>query len=67
MKQTKLTDLQLSLLRLFQRNMSDDEVLSLKRVMVKHYQELLAKEIDHVSEEKGYSAEDFDKMLDLKS
>jgi hypothetical protein len=47
--------------------MSDDEVLSLKRVMVKHYQELLAKEIDHVSEKKGYSAGDFDKMLDLKS
>ncbi|NCP83398.1 MAG: hypothetical protein GW809_00245 [Bacteroidetes bacterium] len=67
MNTSKLNDLQISLLRLFQRDMSDEQILSLKRVMFNHYQELLKKEVDHITEEKGYSEKDFENMLNLKS
>lgn len=63
----KLNPLQVSLLRLFSRDMSDDEVLTLKRVLVKHYSELLRNEVEKVVEEKGYTQADFDAMLNQDS
>jgi hypothetical protein len=59
----KLNPLQVSLLRLFNRDMSDDEVLALKRVLVKHYSELLRNEVEQVVAEKGYTQADFDATL----
>ncbi|MEI7581276.1 hypothetical protein [Runella sp.] len=49
----KLNPLQVSLLRLFSRDMSDDEVLTLKRALVKHYSELLREEVEKVVADKG--------------
>ena len=63
----KLNPLQVSLLRLFNRDMSDDEVLTLKRVLVKHYSELLRDEVEKVVTEKGYTQADFDAMLNQDS
>lgn len=63
----KLNPLQVSLLRLFNRDMSDDEVLALKRVLVKHYSELLRNEVEQVVAEKGYTQADFDAMLNQDS
>lgn len=60
---SKLNPIQESLLRLFSRPMTEEETLQLKRVMVKHYNSLLKKELETVILEKGYSEEDFDKML----
>ncbi len=62
-----LNDLQISLLRLFNREMSEEQILSLKRVLVQHYDQLLQAELEKVIAEKGYSQADFDKMLEENS
>lgn len=58
-----LNPLQVSLLRIFNRSMKDEEVLTLKRILVKHYSSQLKNELERVVEEKGYTQDDFDKML----
>jgi len=60
---TELNALQVSLLRLFNRPMSEQETLELKRVLVKHYSKLLKKEVTRVVAEKGYTQQDFDNVL----
>lgn len=62
-----LNPLQVSLLRLFNRPMKDEEVLTLKRILVKHYSSQLKNELERVVEEKGYTQADFDKMLNEDS
>jgi hypothetical protein len=47
--------------------MSDDEILALKRVLVKHYSDLLRMEVEKVVTEKGYTQTDFDEMLNQDS
>ncbi|RYF77091.1 MAG: hypothetical protein EOO39_04815 [Cytophagaceae bacterium] len=61
--QGKLNSLQVSLLRLFDRGMTDEQLLDLKRVLVTHYSSLLASEVDQASQQKGYMADDFTAML----
>jgi hypothetical protein len=63
----KLNELQISLLRLFSREMSENEILSLKRVLVQHYSALLQEEVGEVVQAKGYTSQDFDKLLDQES
>jgi hypothetical protein len=62
-----LNSLQVSLLRLFNRPMKDEEILTLKRILVKHYSSQLKEELERVVEEKGYTQADFDKMLNEDS
>ena len=64
---TELNPLQVSLLRLFNRPMSDDETIELKRVLVKHYSAMLKKEVSKVIAEKGYTRQDFEDMLNAES
>jgi len=64
---TELNPLQVSLLRLFNKPMSDEETLELKRVLVKHYSDMLKKEVSKVVAEKGYSRQDFEDMLNAES
>jgi hypothetical protein len=64
---TELNPLQVSLLRLFNRPMSEQETLELKRLLVKHYSKLLKKEVTRVVAEKGYKQQDFDNMLNADS
>lgn len=64
---TKLNDLQISLLRLFNRPMRDDEVVSLKRVLVQHFSDSLNAELSTLQEKKSLSNSDFDAMLSAKS
>lgn len=63
----KLNPIQEGLLRLFDRDMSEQEILTLRKVLVKHYSELLRTEVERVVEEKGYTQEDFDRMLNQDS
>ena len=58
-----LNDLQLSLMRLFNRPMSDEETLKLKRILVKNYPEELREEVQEIVKQKGYQQSDFDQML----
>lgn len=60
---SKLNPIQESLLRLFDRNMSEEEILTLRRVLVKHYSDLLRVEVEQVVKQKSYTQEDFDRML----
>lgn len=63
---TGLNSLQISLLRLF-NHVNEDEILSLKRVLVKHYTVQLNAELDKVTAEKGYTQEDYDQFLNAES
>lgn len=60
---TKLNSLQISLLRLFERGMSDEEVLELRRVLVAHMSKKLLEEVERVNKERGYTAADVEAML----
>ena len=60
---TELNSIQVSLLRLFNRPMSDEEAKELKDLIVNHYSELLGAEVSKTITEKGYSQKDFDDML----
>jgi len=60
---TELNPIQVSLLRLFNRPMSENETRTLKKVMVNHYSGLLEEEITKVIAEKGYTQKSFDDML----
>ncbi len=50
-------------LRLFNRPMTDEETLELKRLLVKHYSAILKKEVARAVSEKGYTRNDVDDML----
>lgn len=62
----KLNKLQLALLRIFQREMSDEQVLELQRVLTQHFQTLLHQELHSVCTQKKYKAEDFEAILRSK-
>lgn len=64
---TELNPIQVSLLRLFNRPMSEQETLELKRVLVKHYSKRLKKEVASVVSKKGYTQQDFDNLLNAES
>lgn len=63
----RLNTLQVSLLRLFDRGMTDEQLLDLKRVLVRHYSAQLHQEVDRVIQERGYTQDDFDRMLTADS
>jgi len=60
---TELNDVQISLLRLFNRPMSKKETLELKRLLVNHYAHQLEEEVSNVISKKGYHQQHFDDML----
>jgi hypothetical protein len=60
---TELNPMQVSLLRLFNRPMSEAETIELKTILVNHYSALLEEEVEKVIAEKGYTQKDFDDML----
>jgi hypothetical protein len=64
---TELNPIQVSLLRLFNRPMSEEESLQLKRLLVDYYTGALNEEVKKVINEKGYTQQDYDNMLNSKS
>ena len=60
---TELNPIQVSLLRLFNRPMSENETKELKKLIVNHYSDLLEEEVTKVVSKKGYTQKDFDDML----
>lgn len=64
---TELNPIQVSLLRLFNRPMSEKETLELKKLLTDYYADKLDEELNKVVAEKGYTQEDFDKMLNADS
>lgn len=64
---TELNEIQVSLLRLFNRPMTENETRELKQVLLSHYHEQLNGEVSKIIEEKNYSQNDFDDMLNANS
>lgn len=64
---TELNPIQVSLLRLFNRPMSEKETLELKKILTDYYADKLEDEVNKVVSEKRYTQEDFDKMLNADS
>lgn len=64
---TELNPIQVSLLRLFNRPMSDKETKELKKLLVNHYSEQLEEEVTKVVAEKGYTQKNFDDILNRDS
>ncbi len=59
----RLNEVQISLLRLFDHGLTDEQTRELKRVLVAHYSKQLRQEVEKSSTERGYRAADFDEML----
>ncbi len=66
MLQTKqnigLNDVQIGLLRMFDRNIPEADIREIKRVLVNHLSQQLLDEVDRVVEEKGITQADFKKL-----
>ena len=62
-KQVKgLNDVQLSLLRLFNRKMSHEESIEIRDLLTRHYSDKLKGEVDRVVAEKNIASEDYEKI-----
>lgn len=57
-----LNELQISLLRMFNRPMSQDEILTLRRLLVSYYSDKLLSEVDAMVIEKGITEADYEKL-----
>lgn len=64
---TELNPVQISLLRLFNRPMSEKETLEIRNLLVDHYSEILKDEVTKAIAEKGYTPEDLDNLLNAES
>jgi hypothetical protein len=51
---TELNPVQVSLLRLFNRPMTEKETIEIRNLLVDHYSEILEQEVTKAIEEKGY-------------
>lgn len=61
--QPPLNEVQLTLLRLFSRDMSSDEIEQIKRLLMNYYEQALQQELDEVIAAKNITAADFEKRL----
>ena len=60
---TKLTNLQLEILKLFSREVPNNELLEIKRMLANYFAGKLTAEADKVWDEKGLTDDDMDKWL----
>ncbi len=61
-QQTGLNEVQVGLLRMFDRNIPEADVREIKQVLVKHLSKQLLDEVDRVVEQKGITDADFRKL-----
>ena len=47
--------------------MSDEEILEIRRVLVEHMSKKLLAEVERIDAERGYTAEDYERMLNAPS
>jgi hypothetical protein len=64
---TELNPVQISLLRLFNRPMTEAEANEIRDLLVEHYSEMLKREVTKAIDEKGYTQADLDEMLNAES
>ena len=61
--QTPLNDLQLEILKLFSRELDEKDLLAIKRLIVRYLAEKATRMADEVWEEKGWTNEDMQRLL----
>lgn len=61
--QTPLNDLQLEILKLFSRDLEEADLLAIKRLIVKYLAEKVTRMADEAWEEKNWTNQDMEKML----
>jgi hypothetical protein len=59
----KLTNAQIELLRLFNKNVSEEELLEIKQIIGRFFLDKFQKKIDNAVESQGYTQADFDAWL----
>lgn len=59
---TGLNEVQIGLLRMFDRNIPDTDIQEIKQILVKHLSKQLLDEVDRVVEEKGITEADFKRL-----
>jgi len=59
----KLSDMQISILRLFEQGISESEELEVRRMLMDYFDHGLQKELEEVLDKKKYSTQDYHKML----
>lgn len=57
-----LNDVQLSLLRMFNREMSHEESVEIRDLLTKHYSQKLKVEVDQVVSQKKITKKDYDQI-----
>jgi len=57
-----LTNLQLELLKLFARDVPDQDLLEIKRILTNYFAEKAMDEADQIWEKKGWTAKDVDRL-----
>ena len=60
------TNVQLELLKVFSRNVSDEDLLELKDILANFFAEKLVKRANKVWDEEGWTDEDVDQILNTK-
>jgi hypothetical protein len=63
MQTTRLNEVQVSLLRMFDWDMSQEETLEIRRLLTKHYADKARQAATEVALHRGYTQADYDQML----
>jgi len=58
-----LSDIQISMLRLFDQGISETDTLKLRRILMDYFDKELQSELEKVLEKKQHSEDDYHKML----
>ncbi len=61
--QRPLNDLQLEILKLFSRELDEQDLLAIKRLIVKYLAEKVTRMADDLWEEKNWTSEDMERIL----
>lgn len=57
----KLSNLQLELLKIFSRNISDDQLLEIKGILSRYFADKASDEFEQLAEQRGWTAETYQK------
>jgi hypothetical protein len=56
---SKLSNLQLELLKIFSRNISDQQLLEIKGILSRYFADKASDEFERIAEERGWTAETY--------
>jgi hypothetical protein len=62
----KLSNLQIELLKVFSRNISDTQLLEIRQILAQYFAQKATDEMDRLWDEKGWSNDTMDAFLDEK-